>query len=1569
MGSRILRVVLIYAVFASGWILFSDLLVTSLFSDPDSIHRASTVKGWAFVAVTSLLLWGLLRRLTRGVPAAGASAGPDPAPGRWRSLVLPVALLAIGVLALGYLSARFIVREHRAEAFRRLEAIADLKVDQLALWLDERRRDALAVERNRSLGLLFERWQRGQDGAARDSLLSALEAIRSAYGYAQVALLDGDGKVLLSSGDLALAPVTRSSAQRVALRLGAAPVRLYGQPGADGATRVLADFIVRLPVPGGAPVAVVLRADPASFLFDSLKRWPVPSASAETLLFQQEEGQLRLASPVRHAPGLAFGRSMPAADADTLSAQLARGPAMLGVPIEGGDYRGVPAIGMARAVPGTDWLLLVKIDADEVRAPTSGYVWSVALAAGFALLAVGVAALLLSQRRELLLTRERAEVQGRQLQELRLLDAMANGSTDAIFAKDTAGRYLFANREVARVMGTTPAGLVGRLDDDFFPPDEAAGIRRQDRVVMETDSVAMWEEALTTCDGPAVFQTTKGPLHDENGTVVGMFGIARNITEQRRDEAALREREEIFSAIVSQAADGIVLLDTETGRFVEFNDAACQGLGYSRETFAGLTAADIQATLTPAEVERQIRYLVQQKRSVNIEQQYRSADGSVRDMELSYRAVEIRGRQYLAGVWRDSTDKRRAAEQLVKLSLAVEQSPASVIITDTAGTIEYVNQAFERTSGYTAAEAVGQRVGFVKSGQTPPETYASLWATLQAGQPWEGEFINRRKNGETWVEFARVSPIVQAGGGVTHYLSIQQDITERKHVEAELARYRDQLEQRVAERTRQLEETNEVLSQRSTELQEAKEQSDAANRAKSAFLANMSHEIRTPMNAIIGLTHLLRRSVADEEAQVRLQKVSDAAGHLLTVINDILDLSKIEAGKLTLDDVNFRLEDVLRKTCALVADRAHQKGLELVVDVADVPDRLRGDATHLGQMLLNYLGNAVKFTEQGVILLRARIEDEDPDSVLLRFEVIDTGIGIEPEVCQRLFRPFEQADGSTTRRFGGTGLGLAITSHLARLMGGDAGVDSEPGRGSNFWLTVRLAKVASDAWGARPLPALHILVVDDLAASRQVLGTMLTTLGMRGASSESGADALARVDEARAVGDPFDLVLVDDDMPGMGGGEVVARLVAQPAAQPAPRCLLLTVGDSLGRRDEALAGGAAGVLAKPVSLSDLHDAIQSIFNHEAAPAAAAPERLPGEAILARDHAGARVLLVEDSPINQEVALSLLEGVGLQVEVAGNGVEAVERVLRGAYDLVLMDMQMPVMDGVEATRAIRRAGQRSVPIVAMTANAFGEDRQRCLDAGMNDHLSKPVDPAALYAKLIQWLPRPQPVAAPRPAPQVAAPEAGAAVEAAPPAAPVPAADIRSRLAQVPGLDAAYGLKNLRGRIPNYLRLLHKFAAGHADDPARLRAALAGGDQVELRRLAHSFKGVAGMIGATGVQQLAAELEAAIREGLDRATVTARLDAVAAAQAALVAAIAALPADAPADAVAADPAAVAQAVARIDALLADGNVAVQRIARDVAGLLAARLGPDLERFMGAVEQYDFAAARAILAAHTP
>ncbi len=1554
MNVRIARVVLIYAVFAAGWILLSDSLVNLLVPDPDDAAAFLTLKGWAFVAVTSTLLWGLLRRMTRG----DTPAPPTSRRAVWgwlkgdgvRSLVLPFALLALVVVALAYASAVFSLRERNAQEFRRLEAIADLKVGQLTLWLDERRADARSMAGSASLAALHEQWLRRHDDGARNSLLGSLEAMRGAYRYSRVAVVDGDGQVVLTTGEDFVPTTILLDAVRRALRDGQlVQSPFYRDNPTLMSDPVHVDFVAPLvSVPGGRPLAVVLQADPTLFLFNYLNGWPVPSRTAETVLFHRDGNELEFISPLRHRPSPPLSQRVPLTRTDVLSVIALEDPARRGIAIEALDYRGKPVVGVGRLVPGTDWLLVVKIDSEEMREATRGQVWWIVLAAGLALLAVGVAAVLLFQRRELEQVREREEAQNRKLRDLRLLDAIADGSTDSMFAKDEGGCYLFANREAARVFGVSLADLIGRSDGSVFPPDEAAALRRQDRMIMETGAVESWEEALTTADGPRTLLTTKGPLRDAAGKVVGVFGVSRDVTERRRDEESLREREEIFSAIVNQAADGIVLLDTETQRFVEFNDAACTTLGYTRDQFAALTAFDIQVDRTPEELAERIRSLQSKQESTTFDDRHRCADGSVRDVELSYRAIDIRGRSYLAGVWRDVTEKRRAAEQLLKLSRAVEQSMASVIITNTAGYIEYVNRAFVDTSGYAADEVIGKRAGLLKSGLTPAETYRALWASLGAGKAWEGEFLNRRRDGEIIVEFSRISPIVQADGTVSHYLSIQQDITERKRVEDELARYRDQLEQRVAERTRQLEEANQVLSLRSAELQVAKEQSDAANRAKSAFLANMSHEIRTPMNAIIGLTHLLRGSVDDDEAQARLQKVSDAAGHLMTIINDILDLSKIEAGKLTLDDMNFRLDDVVRKACALVVDRAHQKGLELVVDVVDVPDRLRGDATRLGQMLVNYLGNAVKFTDHGVIVVRARTESEDGDTVMLRFEVIDTGIGIDPDTRARLFMPFEQADGSTTRRFGGTGLGLAITSHLARLMGGQAGVDSEPGRGSNFWLTVRLGKGARGAWLTQPLPSLHVLVADDLSASRQALAAMLEALGARGTSCDSGAAAVVEAEGAHDGGDPFDVALIDADMPGLDGFETAVRLGRLPLAPP-PRTVILTRGDDPAGRIRAGEAGATGVLAKPVTLSSLNDAIQASLSSLSAGRTAALHELPGEAALVRDHAGARVLLVEDSPINQEVALSLLEGVGLRVDVADNGALAVDKVGQADYDLVLMDMQMPVMDGLEATRTIRNLGHRRLPIVAMTANAFGEDRQLCLDAGMNDHVSKPVDPAMLYAKLLQWLPHED-----RPA--------EVAVE------PVAPADIRAQLETVPGLDVAYGLKNLRGRIPNYLRLLHKYADGHAGDPERIRAELDAGNQPEVRRLAHSLKGVSGMIGAVGVQGLAAQLEAAVREELDRATIEARLAAVAAAQAATVKAIRALPAEVPAE-TSPDPQLAAAAIARIETLLAEGDVAVQRLARESSAVLAGCLGADLRRFEQALAAYDFPDALTILRARKP
>ena len=1555
MSSRVTGVVLIYALFAAGWILFSDSLVALLLTDPEYVLIASTLKGWAFVGVTSLLLWGLLRKLP-GDSAQEVEAGS------LRTVLPPFAFLALGVTALGAAGVVMTLHERSALEGRRLEAVADLKVGQITRWLDERRADALAAASQADLIVPREKWTRGADPAVRASLTAFLEGVHRPYRYRRVALLDVDGRVLLSSdGDFAPAAALRD-AVRLALREGQ-PIEtsLYRVDGPQGAA-VHLDFVAPLrSEAGGVPMAIVLQADPASELFKYVQDWPAPSQTAETLLFRRDGAELQFITPLRLGSGAPREERLALSRVDALAVIVSENPARRGVAITANDYRGVAVLGVGREVPGSDWLLVVKVDEAELHEESRSQVLWISAAAAFALFSTIGAGVWFAQRRALLLSLQREEVQGRQLRELQLLDAIAESSKDLMYAKDVDGRYTFLNRAYCELHGLASADMLGQTDDALFPPAGGERNRQAEREAIAAGAESSREEVIDAPGGARFMLTTRGPLFGIDGRLAGVFGIARDITALRHDREALREREEIYSDIVNQALDGIVLLDMATLRFVEFNDAACEGLGYSREEFARLSARDIQCGDEPDILMARFEALRRGENLHAFASCHRRADGSLCEVELSYRAVDIRGHRYLAGVWRDTTAKRAADEQLHKLSQALEQSRVSVIITNINGIVEYVNQAFADSSGYSIAESLGQRAGFLRSGLTPRETYASLWSALRAGRPWEGEFHNRRRDGSVVVQFARISPVIQADGRITHYLSVQEDVTERKRAEAELARYRDQLEERVAERTRQLEDANRVLSERSVELEAAREASDAANRAKSVFLANMSHEIRTPMNAIIGLTHLLRRSVRDDEAQGRLAKVGDAAEHLLTIINDILDISKIEAGRLTLDETDFRLEDVVRKACALIADKAAQKGLEVVVDVADVPDMLRGDPTRLGQMLVNYLGNAVKFTDQGMVLLRARIDAEDETTVQLRFEIVDTGIGIEPEVLARLFKPFEQADASTTRRFGGTGLGLAITSHLARLMKGEVGAESVLGEGSRFWFTVRLARDTAAARAAYLLPSLRGLVADDLRASLDALGAMLRALGARVALCASQAEAVALLRAADAGSEPFELVLLDAGLNGLDGSLAGCEAVLHGLMQP-PRCILLSVGDDSRAREKARARGEAGVLAKPVTLSSLHGSIVSALRRggKAAPVLRLPD---DEATLARLHRGARVLLVEDSLINQEVAVSLLESAGLRVDLADNGAEAVEKACATDYDLILMDMQMPVMDGLEATQAIRRSGRTQVPIVAMTANAFGEDRQRCLDAGMNDHLPKPVDPAVLYSKLLQWLPDGQ-------------------APADVPAAPAAATDIRSLLDQVPGLDAAYGLKNLRGRIPNYLRLLRKYADGHADDGGRIRAALAAGNMDEVRRLAHSLKGVAGMMGATGVQGLAAELEAAIREGLEPAIVETRLAAVEAAQAATVAAIYRLP-DADAVAAAQDMAASAAAVPdeaaraaaaaetlrRIEALLDEGNVMVMQQAREAAPLIKSALGEAAEGFEQALAAYDFPAALARLRSRKP
>jgi two-component system sensor histidine kinase/response regulator len=544
------------------------------------------------------------------------------------------------------------------------------------------------------------------------------------------------------------------------------------------------------------------------------------------------------------------------------------------------------------------------------------------------------------------------------------------------------------------------------------------------------------------------------------------------------------------------------------------------------------------------------------------------------------------------GLMDDAQAARARAEAanaaLHELSQVVEQSPQGIVITNLDARIEYVNEAFARNCGYSAADLVGQPMRMLNSGHTPAATFDRLYATLAQGQPCKCEFINRRKDGSVVVDFAVISPLRQADGQVTRYVSVHEDVTEKKRLGQELDRHRHHLQELVASRT--------------VELEAARAAADDANRAKSGFLATMSHEIRTPLNAVVGLAYLLRQDRPTPSQQRRLDQIDTAARHLLAVISDVLDLSKIEAGQLVLEQTDFELLGLIEGVRQLLADSAQAKGLALRVDAPRQPVWLRGDATRLRQALLNYASNAVKFTDRGSVCLAVRLE-ACTDPVALRFEVHDTGVGVTAEQRPLLFGNFSQAEVSTSRRYGGTGLGLAITRRLVQLMGGEVGVDSEAGRGSCFWFTLALPR--GQAAAAEP---------------------------------QATQDA-----------------------------DVEARL----------RCL---------------------------------------------------------------HGGARVLLVEDNPINQEVAELVLAEVGLVVDAVDNGLRAVEAVDARPYDLVLMDMQLPGLDGPEATRRIRAQPRHAaLPILAMTANAFAEDRRSCLDAGMNDFVSKPVQPRDLYVALLRWLP--------------------------------------------------------------------------------------------------------------------------------------------------------------------------------------------------------------------------------------
>lgn len=653
---------------------------------------------------------------------------------------------------------------------------------------------------------------------------------------------------------------------------------------------------------------------------------------------------------------------------------------------------------------------------------------------------------------------------------------------------------------------------------------------------------------------------------------------------------------------------------------------------------------------------------------------------------------------------------REKNNYLRKLRTALEQSSCSVVITDVNGTIEYVNAHFSKVTGYSTEESIGQNPRFLKSGKEPMEKYRNMWQTVMTGKIWSGEFLNRKKGGELYWEQSNIAPVMDENGVISSFIAIKEDITERKLAEQELC--------------------------------SAKESAEAANQAKSAFLANMSHEIRTPMNGIIGMTDLCLSSNLDNQQRSYLRAVRVSAENLLAIINDILDFSKIEAGKIEIDNSPFFLRTTVGQALRTLAPRAAEKNLEIIFDPAPrTPDALLGDPIRLKQVIINLVGNAVKFSENGQIFVSVSAVAEDTDECTLFFSVTDSGIGISPERQSSIFDPFEQGDQGTTKVYGGTGLGLSISKKLVELMAGTIQVASKEGKGSIFTFTVRVSLDSSskDACVSVPLEGKRVVIVDDSTTNRRVLADFLNRWGIISCQAENAVQTLDILKKSHQDSLLPDFLLIDVQMPDCDGWQLVRQIRSNPDYNSV-HCIIMP---SLGMDDDSqrcVELQIEGYLPKPIVHGDLHDLLVNLLDLDKENQYL-PEPIAKEVVQAkRNHLS--ILIAEDVAVNQEVLRAILGLYGHTVTIVDNGADAVSQWERNSdqYDLILMDVQMPLMDGLSATRKIReleKARGSRIPIVAMTAYAMKGDREKCLAAGMDNYVSKPFKAEDLVAMIDRY----------------------------------------------------------------------------------------------------------------------------------------------------------------------------------------------------------------------------------------
>jgi len=1156
-------------------------------------------------------------------------------------------LVALAILAGGYLYYRGEAGRIRQQKYGEIATIAGMKAGQIAQWRKERLADVARAANGPRVITVVAEFVRNPDPATKVELKKLLEINRKGDLYANVILFAPDGRKLLAAIEDAdpVDPVTQQTV--TAALAGRDPAMSDFFCHADGIVHIDAADVV--PDAGGRPLAVmILRSNAADFLYPLIQSWPTRSRSAETILVQRRGEEVLFLNELRHRAGTALSFREPLAMRDLSTVQAVLGTQGM---FQGRDYRGVEVLADLRPVPGFPWFMVAKGDTDEILAEVRYRAKGIAIVVVLLVLLAAAVTAFAYRQREAGFFRGlyQAERQEREAQETFRTTFYSIG--DAIITTDAGGRVREVNPAAEALTGWSRDEARGRPLEEVFriinEKTRAAVENPVQRVLREGTVAALANHTLLIArDGSErPVADSAAPIRDENSTVIGVVLVFRDQTAERAARNVLLERETQLQATLQSTADGILAVDNQ-GNVLQANQRFTELWRIPRSLAErgddrALLAFVMDQLIDPEAFLKKVQSLYGSDavdtdtlafKDGRVFERYSNPmikDGAVIGRVWSFRditalkhaegdllnlnaALEQRVRMRTAelddarrvalSMMQDADQQRQKAEDalarlevstrnLRMLSRAIEDSPAIVVITDDKACIQYVNPKFTEVTGYRADEAVGRNPRLLKSGLHPPEFYREMWATLAAGRQWQGEFCNKKKGGELYWEMASIAPMKGPGGDVTNYVAVKEDITERRRF--------------------------------IQELEEAKQAAESANQAKSAFLANMSHEIRTPMNAILGFSQLMQDDPLLTPVQRQhLDIINRSGGHLLALINDVLEMSKIEAGRIALNLAPFDLRMLVGDMELMFRLRAEARHLQFTVErLGDIPDLVVADEGKVRQVLINLLGNALKFTEKGKVVLRVRVRRDEPGGLRLLAEVEDTGPGISEDDIGKLFRPFSQAGAGLLSR-GGTGLGLAISREFVRLMKGDLTVASRPGEGSVFRFDIAMQAADSDmvvrkmeARRVKKLqdgqPPCRVLIADDNEENRQLLLQMLGRAGFELRQAVNGEDAVNAFEAWRPR-----LILMDMRMPVMDGYAAIRHIRASAGGMDV-KIIAVTASAFADTRQEVFAIGADDFMGKPFREKELFWTIGHLLGvtyvYEDEPAAgpgAEPESAP-----------------------------------------------------------------------------------------------------------------------------------------------------------------------------------------------------------------------------------------------------------------------------------------------------------------------------------------------------------------------